>query len=128
MTFVLFAITAASSSYSWGTRFAPVQRLRRVDKRGLPVCSLSYWPSQYGPEKLYGAVGGQRKTLNQKQEGVPLLPVFAFYFPLLDFAIDLAATSCLDKMKPQAREAFPLRGGDQRRAGVRPHRGSGGAW
>ena len=27
---------------------------------------------------------------------------------------------------PQAREALPLRGGDQRRAGVRPHGGSGG--
>lgn len=29
---------------------------------------------------------------------------------------------------PQAREALPLRGGDQRRAGVHPYGGSGGAW
>lgn len=27
---------------------------------------------------------------------------------------------------PQAREALALRGGDQRRTGVRPHGGSGG--
>lgn len=31
-------------------------------------------------------------------------------------------------VKPQAREALPLRGGDQRRTGVHPYGGSGGAW
>lgn len=29
---------------------------------------------------------------------------------------------------PQTREALALRGVDQRRTGVRPHGGSGGAW
>lgn len=47
MTFVLFAMTAASSTYSRGTRFAPVQGLRRVDKRGYP-----YAPCPTGPRSM----------------------------------------------------------------------------
>lgn len=31
-------------------------------------------------------------------------------------------------VKAQAREALPLRGGNQRRAGVHPYGGSGRAW
>ena len=31
-------------------------------------------------------------------------------------------------VKPQAREALRLRGGDQQRAGVHPYGGSGRAW
>lgn len=125
MTFVLFAMIAASSSYSWGIRFAPVWGLGRALPTSVPCRPTGSCSTAQRSSKGQLVASGKLSTKNRKEFYSFL---FFCHFHLLDFAIDLAAKSCSDKMKPQAREALALRGGDQRRAGARPYGGSGRAW